>query len=56
MMPSTYWRTSLSPAYRGASQEQLEQLLAACRAAEPTHDPIVDRDVTPENDTSEGAT
>jgi len=35
-IPSSYWRRSLRPAYRGASQEALDALLEECRAAEAT--------------------
>jgi len=33
-IPASYWVISLRPAYRGATQEQLDALLAECRAAE----------------------
>lgn len=32
-IPASYWRVSLRPAYRGASQEALDVLLAECREA-----------------------
>lgn len=33
-IPASYWRASLSPAYRGATQEALDALLEECRRAE----------------------
>ena len=32
-IPASYWRLSLRPEYRGATQERLDALLASCREA-----------------------
>lgn len=34
LIPASYWARSLRPAYRGASQEELDALLEECRAEE----------------------
>lgn|GEM_PF-3199373 len=33
-IPASYWKISLGRAYRGASQEELDALMAQCREAE----------------------